>query len=90
MYYSYRRFSVVVSTNELLHELKSMSTQGGNFLKNKEIREYAKSKNVLLWQIADRFGINDGNFSRKLRHEFEQEEKQKIKRMIDELSEETT
>ena len=35
--------------------------------------------------IAEKIGINDGNFSRKLRHELPQEEKEKIFRIIDEL-----
>ena len=48
----------------------------------------AKSKGILLWQIADKLGITDGNFSRKLRHEFTQEEQQKIMQLIDELAEE--
>lgn len=48
----------------------------------------AKSKGILLWQIADRLGITDGNFSRRLRHELTQEEQEKIKHLIDELAEE--
>jgi len=57
-------------------------------LKNQDIREYAKSKGVLLWQIADKLEITDGNFSRKLRHEFSPEEKQTIMQIIDGLAEE--
>lgn len=57
-------------------------------MKNKWIREMAKSKGILLWQIADRLGITDGNFSRRLRHELTQEEQEKIKHLIDELAEE--
>ena len=54
-------------------------------MKNSEIRAYAKQKDVLLWQIADRLGINDGNFSRKLRHELPDEEKERIRNIIDEV-----
>ena len=57
-------------------------------MKNHDIREYAKSKSILLWQIADKLEITDGNFSRKLRREFSPEEKQKIMQIIDGLSEE--
>jgi len=57
-------------------------------LKNQDVRDYAKSKDVLLWQIADKLNITDGNFSRKLRREFVPEEKQKITQIIDELAEE--
>lgn len=53
---------------------------------NSDIRERAKAKNILFWQIADRLGINDGNFSRKLRKELSAEEKAKIFSIIDELS----
>ena len=54
--------------------------------KNIDIRERAKSKNIFLWQIADKLGINDGNFSRNLRKELSTEEKAKIFSIIDELS----
>lgn len=57
-------------------------------MKNRDIREYAKSKGVLLWQIANKLEITDGNFSRRLRHEFAPEEKQKIMQIINGLAEE--
>ena len=53
---------------------------------NVEIKEYAKQKNVKLWQIAQALNINDGNFSRKLRVEFTEEEKEKVKKIIDDLA----
>lgn len=55
---------------------------------NKEIREYASSKNVYLWQIAMKVGISDGNFSRKLRKELSAEESSKIMHYIDEIARE--
>ena len=55
---------------------------------NKEIREAAKRSGVYLWQVADAYGVNDGNFSRKLRKELPQEEKQNILEIIDRLSKE--
>ena len=54
---------------------------------NNDIREKAKESGVALWQIADKLGINDGNFSRKLRHELPEETKAQIYRIIDELKE---
>ena len=45
---------------------------------NNDIRTKAEKAGVRLWQIAEKIGINDGNFSRKLRHELPQEEKEKI------------
>lgn len=55
-------------------------------MNNKDIREYAKNQNVKLWQIANELHINDGNFSRKLRHELPEEKKQEIFKIIDELA----
>jgi len=57
-------------------------------LKNEWIRELAKAKGILLWQIADKLGITDGNFSRRLRHEMTPEEQESIRAIIDELTEE--
>lgn len=54
---------------------------------NKTIRNAAKEKGVKLWQIADEIGINDGNFSRKLRHELPPEETAMILAIIDKLAE---
>lgn len=56
-------------------------------MKNSEVREHAKEKSVKLWQIADALGINDGNLSRKLRHELPEAEKSKILALIDEIAE---
>ncbi len=53
---------------------------------NKEIREAAKAAGVKLWQVADVYGVNDGNFSRKLRRELPQSEKEKILAIIEELA----
>ncbi len=53
---------------------------------NEKIRAAAKREGVKLWQIADRLGINDGNFSRRLRHELGQEETEKILALIDEIA----
>ena len=55
---------------------------------NKDIREHAKECGVRLWQIASALGINDGNFSRKLRQELTHDEKLKILAIIDRLAQE--
>ncbi len=55
-------------------------------MNNKDVREYAKTHGVRLWQIANRLGINDGNFSRKLRVEFSDEKKAEILGIIDKLA----
>ena len=53
---------------------------------NKDIREYAKNYNIPIWGIASKLGINDGNFSRKLRTELPEEKKAEIRVIIDELA----
>lgn len=53
---------------------------------NMEIRAAAKRAGIFLWQIAERVGVNDGNFSRKLRRELPAEEQEKILSIIDELA----
>lgn len=55
---------------------------------NAEIRNLAKEKRVRLWQIAERFGMTDNSFSRKLRHEFSAEEKSKALLFIEQISKE--
>ena len=54
---------------------------------NNDIRTEATNSGVKLWQIAEKLGINDGNFSRKLRKELSDEEKAKIREIIAELKE---
>jgi hypothetical protein len=54
-------------------------------MNNAEIRNEAKKAGVKLWQIAEKLGMNDGNFSRKLRKELSSEEKAKIRAIIAEL-----
>ena len=56
-------------------------------MRNKDVREYAKKRNVKLWQIAAELNINDGNFSRKLRYELLEETKQQIYKISEELAE---
>lgn len=52
---------------------------------NAEIRAAAKAANIHLWQVADCLGIHDSNFSRKLRRELPQPEKERILSIIDQL-----
>ena len=52
---------------------------------NQDIRYTAKDKGIKLWQIADRYGITDGNFSRMLRKELPPEKKERIFAIIEEI-----
>lgn len=47
-------------------------------MKNKAVRDAAKMYGVKLWELAEALGINDGNLSRKLRHELPEKEQEEI------------
>ncbi len=53
---------------------------------NKEIRNAAGGCGIRLWQVAEAIGMNESAFSRKLRKELPQDEKQKILKVIDSLA----
>ena len=55
---------------------------------NHDIKQKAKEAGVKLWRVADKLGITDGTFSRKLRKELPEAEKIRIFGIIDELSKE--
>ena len=55
-------------------------------MSNKEIRNAAGGHGLKLWQVAEALGMNESAFSRKLRHELPQEEKEKILAVIDDLA----
>lgn len=57
-------------------------------MKNKKIREAAAAAGVRLWEIAERYGVNDGNFSRKLRRELPDDERERILSIIEEIAKE--
>lgn len=58
-------------------------------MKNLDIREYAKSKGVNLWQVSEKLGYaHETAFSRVLRHELPENKKIEIRKIIDELEEE--
>lgn len=53
---------------------------------NKDVRDAAKKTGVFLWRVAAEMGLNDGNFSRKLRKELPADEKAKIMEIINKLA----
>lgn len=53
---------------------------------NQKIRKYAQDKKVRLWQIAEKMGLQDSNFSRKLRHELSKQKTDTIITIIDEIA----
>lgn len=57
-------------------------------MSNQDIRQAAAGAGIKLWQIADALGMADCSFSRKLRKELPQDEKEKIFSIIQRLSKE--
>ena len=55
---------------------------------NQDIRGYAKTKNVYLYEIADALGISIETFQRRLRYEMPTDEKENLIRTIDKIAEE--
>lgn len=58
-------------------------------MSNQDIRDEITSAGLRFWQVAERYGCNDGNFSRKLRFELSEADKAKIRAIIAELKEVT-
>lgn len=55
---------------------------------NLDIRKAIESNNFKYWQVANKLKMNDGNFSRLLRTELDENNKNKILKAIQELKEE--
>ncbi len=54
-------------------------------MNNLDIRKAATNSGVKLWEIAEIYGISDTNFSKKLRRELPEPEKQKIFAIIEQI-----
>lgn len=59
-------------------------------MNNRDIRNAAGGYGIRLWQVAEAIGMNESAFSRKLRRELPQEEKEKILAVIEKLAKEGT
>ncbi|KAF1084855.1 hypothetical protein SPSYN_02025 [Sporotomaculum syntrophicum] len=55
---------------------------------NQDIRGSVKKAGLYLWQVADKYGLVDSNFSRLLRKELPADKKERIFKIIDELKKE--
>lgn len=53
-----------------------------------EIKKLILDSGLRLWQVAERWGINDGNFSRRLRNSFNNKEVERVKEIIAALQKE--
>ena len=54
-------------------------------MENIIIRKAAETHGVKLWEIAERLGIADGTFSRRLRRELSSEEQKRILSIIENI-----
>ena len=57
-------------------------------MNNRDIRNAAGGYGIRLWQVAEAIGMNESAFSRKLRKELPQDEKEKILAAIEKLAKE--
>ncbi|MBR3311564.1 MAG: hypothetical protein IKG15_07075 [Solobacterium sp.] len=57
-------------------------------IKNLEIRQALKRSGLTHWEMADHLGICSDTFSRWLRHELPEADKERILKLIDKLAEE--
>lgn len=55
---------------------------------NVDIRAAVKAAGLFLWQVAERYGITDSNFSRKLRKELPPQERERVMEIIEQLANE--
>ncbi len=57
-------------------------------MNNQDIRTAIEVNNFKYWQVANKLGMTDGNFSRMLRIELTKENKDRVLNAINELKEE--
>lgn len=55
---------------------------------NSDLKRKIKSKGIMLWQIAEKLGIHDSNFSRMLRYKLNDEQRKAIVKAISEFERE--
>ncbi|WKY47056.1 hypothetical protein Q5O24_11890 [Eubacteriaceae bacterium ES3] len=54
-------------------------------MKNLDVRETLKKAGIRQWEVCEILGIHEAAFSRKMRHELPEDEKQKIYEAIEVL-----
>lgn len=55
-------------------------------MSNESLRRYAKNHNVCLWQIANYMNVSESTVTRMFRKELTDEEKEKIVKIIDQIT----
>lgn len=59
-------------------------------MSGQEVKAFIKGAGVKLWEVAEALGMSDGNFSRRLRKPFSNEETENIKCIVNELATQNT
>lgn len=57
---------------------------------NKELREKMRASGVTFWQIADVLGVSEMTVSRRFRKELLEQDKEKYRKIIDDLAAQKT
>lgn len=68
--------------------LKSTQKEEGAKMYNKDVRNYAKSKKVFLYQIAELLNVSESTFIKSLRKEQNKETKESLFKIIDMIAKE--
>lgn len=68
--------------------LKSTQKKEGGKMYNKDVRNYAKSKKVFLYQIAELLNVSESTFIKSLRKEQNKETKESLFKIIDMIAKE--
>ncbi len=68
--------------------LKSTQKKEGEKMYNKDVRNYAKSKKVFLYQIAELLNVSESTFIKSLRKEQNKETKESLFNIIDMIAKE--
>ena len=55
---------------------------------NADIKEYAHSKGIFMWQVAEIYGLHESNFSRLMRHTLSDSDRNRVISIIDQLASE--
>lgn len=56
-------------------------------MSGQDVKAFIKNAGVKLWEVAEVLGMTDGNFSRRLRKPFNDNEVADIKRIVNTLTE---
>ena len=57
-----------------------------DYSRNGELKRYALSRRVALWEIAESLGMSEVTFSRRMRHELPEAETEKYKAAVDQIA----